>query len=102
MERPWTAEHTVDEALARSLVETQFPDLAPARLTPLGVGWDNTVYDVDGRWVFRFPRRAIAVPLLETELSPLSVAMRTDGIGPFPHLTMESRRVFQAPLTLTF
>jgi aminoglycoside phosphotransferase (APT) family kinase protein len=67
----WTAERVVSEALARSLIEDQFPDLAPARVEPLGVGWDNTAYVVNDAWVFRFPRRSIAVPLLEAEASLL-------------------------------
>ena len=33
----------------------------------MGAGWDNTAYLVNGEWVFRFPRRTIAVPLLEAE-----------------------------------
>jgi aminoglycoside phosphotransferase (APT) family kinase protein len=33
----------------------------------MGEGWDNIAYLVNGEWVFRFPRRTIAVPLLETE-----------------------------------
>jgi aminoglycoside phosphotransferase (APT) family kinase protein len=31
------------------------------------VGWDNTAYRVNGRYVFRFPRREIAAGLIETE-----------------------------------
>ena len=27
----------------------------------MGAGWDNTAYLVNGEWVFRFPRRTIAV-----------------------------------------
>lgn len=68
MSEPWTAERVVDEALARELVEAQFPDLAGAPFEPFGVGWDNTAWLVGGVWVFRFPRRPIAVPLLEREI----------------------------------
>jgi aminoglycoside phosphotransferase (APT) family kinase protein len=64
---PWSAERVVDDAMARALVESQFPDLAPARVEPFGVGWDNTAYLVGGEWVFRFPRRPIAVALIERE-----------------------------------
>jgi aminoglycoside phosphotransferase (APT) family kinase protein len=63
----WTAEEVVSPALAIELLEQQFPALAPARVEPLGVGWDNTAYLVNGEMVFRFPRREIAVALLETE-----------------------------------
>jgi aminoglycoside phosphotransferase (APT) family kinase protein len=65
--QPWAAERVVDPVLAKALIESQFPDLAPTRLEPFGEGWDNTAYQVNGRLVFRFPRRQIAVPLIETE-----------------------------------
>ena len=29
--RPWEAERTIEEELARALIEEQFPDLAPIR-----------------------------------------------------------------------
>jgi len=67
MQRTWKPEEVVDAARARRLIEAQFPALAPASVELLGQGWDNTVYRVNGEWVFRFPRRAIAVPLLECE-----------------------------------
>jgi len=65
--RPWAAEVEVGPALAVALIESQCPSLAPVQLTPIGEGWDNTAYLVNGEWVFRFPRRTIAVSLLETE-----------------------------------
>ena len=67
MARPWEAEHRVDEALAARLIEAQFPELRPARLELLGEGWDNVAWLLRGEIVFRFPRRQIAVELLETE-----------------------------------
>ncbi len=73
MADPWTAEVVVDPRLARSLVESQFPEFRGATLEPLGVGWDNTAYLVDRAWVFRFPRRKIALPLNARELALLPV-----------------------------
>lgn len=67
MNNPWTAEQVVDLNLAKELIESQFPQLAPAKLKELGAGWDNTVYEANEQYVFRFPRRQIAVQLLETE-----------------------------------
>lgn len=67
MSRPWSAEHVVSEPLARSMIENQFPDLAPVRVEPLAIGWDNTAVIVNGAFVFRFPRRQVAVELLEVE-----------------------------------
>lgn len=63
----WDAERVVTPDSARRLIEEQFPELAPAKVEILGEGFDNTVYRVNERWVFRFPRRGVAVRLLETE-----------------------------------
>jgi aminoglycoside phosphotransferase (APT) family kinase protein len=64
----WNAEVRVDEALARQLISEQFPDLPTDDLTLLGEGWDTMVWLVDGRWVFRFPRRTMVISGLELEL----------------------------------
>ncbi|MEU7825114.1 phosphotransferase [Catellatospora sp. NPDC049133] len=69
----WTPEHEVDAAEAATLIAEQFPALRGAPVTPLATGWDNTVHLVGGEWVFRFPRRAVALRLLahETAVLPL-------------------------------
>jgi aminoglycoside phosphotransferase (APT) family kinase protein len=64
----WRPEVVVDAVWARRLIGTQFPELEPRSLRLLGEGWDNTVWLVDERWVFRFPRRAIVVEGFEREL----------------------------------
>jgi aminoglycoside phosphotransferase (APT) family kinase protein len=73
MARFWTPEVEVDERLARELIATQFPQLEPIALRPFGAGMDNAAFLVNERYVFRFPRREIAVPLLqrETRMLPL-------------------------------
>jgi aminoglycoside phosphotransferase (APT) family kinase protein len=67
MSRPWDADVDLSPEEAARLIERQFPALAPAGLAPLGVGWDNAAYLVNGRFVFRFPRRQIAADLIERE-----------------------------------
>jgi aminoglycoside phosphotransferase (APT) family kinase protein len=67
----WDPERVVDEGLARALLRDQFPDLALESVQPLGVGWDVTVYLVDGTWAVRFPRREVAVPTLLREIALL-------------------------------
>jgi aminoglycoside phosphotransferase (APT) family kinase protein len=76
MNQPWTAEREVSPALAQALIETQFGDLKPAVVECLGVGWDNTAFLVNGVYVFRFPRRQIAVDLIETESRLLPLVAR--------------------------
>ena len=69
----WSPEIVVDSALARRLIRERFPELDGAPIEPLGEGWDSTVWLVDSRWVFRFPRREVVVPgfLRETEVLPV-------------------------------
>jgi aminoglycoside phosphotransferase (APT) family kinase protein len=69
--REWSAEVVVDAGLASRLIAGQFPDLDLGSLSLLGEGWDNTVWLVDEQWVFRFPRREIAVPAVERQLAVL-------------------------------
>jgi aminoglycoside phosphotransferase (APT) family kinase protein len=83
----WTAEHVVGVEEAGTLIAAQFPFLRSASVELLGVGWDNTVYAVDGTWVFRFPRRAIAVPCVRREIAVLPhLAPRVPLPIPVPEL----------------
>ena len=50
----------------------------PFRLiTTINEGWDSDVYDVDGRWIFRFPRRPEVAAALEREARVLPVLAQT-------------------------
>ena len=66
----WTAEVVVDAALARRLIG-RFPEVDAGSLRLLGDGWDRTVWAVDERWAFGFPRRRVAVPGIEREMALL-------------------------------
>jgi aminoglycoside phosphotransferase (APT) family kinase protein len=67
----WAAEVDVDEALVRRVLGGQFPELALDSVRLLGEGWDNSVWVVDERFVFRFPRREIAVSAVERQVAML-------------------------------
>jgi len=71
MTHPWQAEREIDLDLATRLIEAQFPQLAPASLRHFAEGWDNRAYLVNSRYIFRFPRRTLAVALLKTEMAVL-------------------------------
>jgi aminoglycoside phosphotransferase (APT) family kinase protein len=73
MARFWAPEIDVNADLARELIDAQFPQLSTQTIEPFGAGMDNAAYLVNARYVFRFPRREIAVPLLdrETRILPL-------------------------------
>ncbi len=72
--KPWAAEVEVDSELAQKLVGEVAPGLVHVTPERLGSGWDNTAWlfkEAQEEWVFRFPRRAIAVDLLARELDVL-------------------------------
>ncbi|MEW2354742.1 phosphotransferase [Spirillospora sp. NPDC029432] len=69
----WAPEHEVGPELARRLAAGRWPEFRDAPMEPLAAGWDNTVFTARGTWVFRFPRRSIAVPLAEREIAALPV-----------------------------
>jgi aminoglycoside phosphotransferase (APT) family kinase protein len=79
MQAQWTAEREVTPQLAVALIRRQFPALAAGggpSIERIGVGWDNVAYLIAGRYVFRFPQRTFAVPLVETESRVLPVLAR--------------------------
>lgn len=73
MTQPWVAEFEMTTDAACTVIEAQFPRLAPAVVERLGEGWDNTVFRVNGEYVFRFPRRQLGVECIKAELPILSL-----------------------------
>lgn len=71
MAHQWDAEQTIEPPLALELIQEQFSELRAENIRLLGAGWDNTAFIVNEDLIFRFPRREIALPLLETEWSLL-------------------------------
>ena len=67
MTRAWEAEKVVDSSLALTLINQQFPSLEAHTIRFLGLGWDNTAFLINEKIIFRFPRRQVAVALLQDE-----------------------------------
>jgi aminoglycoside phosphotransferase (APT) family kinase protein len=63
----WEAEKIIEPPMALRLIQEQFPQLNAKHIRYLSAGWDNTAFIIDEEVIFRFPRRAIALPLLEAE-----------------------------------
>jgi aminoglycoside phosphotransferase (APT) family kinase protein len=49
----------------------RFPQLRVRDVVVIDDGWDSLVYEVNGEWIFRFPRRAEVERWLEVELTLL-------------------------------
>lgn len=63
----WDADWEISDELVHRLIGSQFPELGAGRIKRLGNGWDNTVYLIGAEYVFRFPRRNVAVDLIKME-----------------------------------
>jgi aminoglycoside phosphotransferase (APT) family kinase protein len=94
----WAPEIRVDEPLARRLIGEQFPEVEGRSFQLLGEGWDNTVWLVDGEWVFRFPRRSMVIPGLENEIAFLpQLAPQLPLAVPVPTLIGRPTEAFDWP-----
>lgn len=67
MANPWDADIDLTAEQAAHLIESHFPEFAPVSLRDFGKGWDNQIFEANGQWLFRFPRREVALPLLMVE-----------------------------------
>lgn len=68
--KPWHAEWTLTDEDAAARIGFLQPSLAGQPVVCVGHGWDNTLFRV-GAFVFRFPRRSVALELLRTEVQVL-------------------------------
>ena len=81
----WQPEREIGLDDAVALIRTQCPEVEFDQARYLAAGWDNTVVELDTGWIFRFPRRKIALPgvLREIEWLP-SIAERVGLAIPVP------------------
>ena len=67
----WTSDIAIDATLAKRAIAEQFRTLELRDVVPIGEGWDNAAFLVDGKTVFRFPRRRLGAELLDIEVAVL-------------------------------
>jgi aminoglycoside phosphotransferase (APT) family kinase protein len=75
MSQPWSPEVALTIEEAKKQIEEQFPEMGLVKISEIGKGFDNTVFLVNDTYVFRFPRKEVAVQLqsIENQLLPLLV-----------------------------
>lgn len=85
MSHQWDPEQIIEPPMALQLIRDQFPELEPKHIRLLGAGWDNAAFIINEELIFRFPRREIALPLLEAEWCALpELALRLPLPIPVP------------------
>jgi hypothetical protein len=65
------------------IIHSQFPEVLPSTVALLGEGCDSWAFEVNRRWVFRFPKRADVNEQLLVESQVLPVLASSSPI-PLP------------------
>jgi aminoglycoside 2''-phosphotransferase len=65
----------------RQAIETTFPQVQIVTMTPIQEGWGSFVLEINGAWIFRFPRRPEIVPGLRREIALLPDLARALSIA---------------------
>jgi aminoglycoside phosphotransferase (APT) family kinase protein len=92
------AEVSIDEALVRTLIESQFPQFSELSCYQVDEGFDNALWRLGDDLVVRIPRREIAVEPLEHELRWLpEIAGHVTLQTPLPHLAGKPSEYFAWP-----
>lgn len=78
-----TKDIVLDPVQAARIIRGQFPDVMASEVLMLGEGCDSRTFAVDGRWVFRFPKRADVAAQLAIEARILPVLAASSPV-PLP------------------
>lgn len=81
-------EYTVDAALAARVIQAQFAGVGQRHVRWLGEGYDSIAFEVDGDWVFRFPKRRDVAQQLLLEMRVLPM-LASDAPLPVPAYSFE-------------
>ncbi len=73
-----------DAATVSEVLNREVPDLSVDSLNIIPTGWDHLVAEVNGEWIFRFPRAEGSVANLEREKQLLDY-LKTHITLPIPH-----------------
>jgi aminoglycoside 2''-phosphotransferase len=82
--------HAPPSTLVAKIIAAQFPALGVRRVAPLGEGYDNWAFEVNGQWVFRFPQRDDVERQIEGE-SRLLTALAQRSPIPLPTNQLRGR-----------
>ncbi|MEH7401251.1 phosphotransferase [Gottfriedia acidiceleris] len=69
----WDPAIVMEEELAKEIVKIQFPKIKINVIKKIGEGFDNTVFCLNDEILLRFPRREIAVAILNVERKLLPI-----------------------------
>jgi aminoglycoside phosphotransferase (APT) family kinase protein len=80
----------LDASRVADIVRDQFPQVPAATVAYLGEGYDSTAFEIDGQWVFRFPKRAAVEAQLLQEWRVLPALARQSPL-PLPAFCFQGK-----------
>jgi aminoglycoside phosphotransferase (APT) family kinase protein len=92
----WQSHAELDERTVEALLREQLPGLAGQAVKYLKEGWDSRVYEVAGRWIVRFPKRAEVEQRLDIERALLA-AIAPQLPLPVPRMDLTGERSSRFP-----
>lgn len=94
---PWQGQVEINQAIVAEILSKNLPKLIISELKLLGSGWDNSVWLVNQKWCFRFPKKKAAAELLLNEIDILSVLPRLPLAKPEPEFIVKNPEGFEFP-----
>ncbi len=94
---PWDDEYKITRELVEKVISENIAELQLHDLKLLGSGWDNSVWLVNDKWCFRFPKSKKAAVLLLNEINVLSALPKLPVPTPAPQFVMTKPNGFPAP-----
>jgi len=67
IKQPWTADHLLTESQVGEAIRGHLSDFTDSQIRFLSEGWESRVFEVDEKWIFRFPKRPEVFEDLERE-----------------------------------
>ena len=86
----------LDSSFVAEIIQAQFPLLVPVRVVYLGEGYDSAAFEVNERWIFRFPKRDEVERQLLIETRILSVLAVQTPV-PIPAFSFHGQPSFVYP-----
>lgn len=63
----WKPDITVTDEIVSHVINAEFRELSPVKVELIGEGWDNKVFMINDKLIFRFPHRKTTISLINKE-----------------------------------
>ena len=98
MAKEWEADRVLDPEALQTFLAGRFPELGPIHCVRLNEGWDSEAYEVNGRYIFKVPKRLEISWKVQAEASLLkTLSGRITLPIPTPLFMAQATEIFPYP-----